>query len=358
MKKVSTKKKTPLRQYFPLSVRDTCMTLLIFLVACLLCSLFQQTDNPTDTHVPLIFVLAVLIISRSTNGYFYGILASLAGTIVANYIFTFPYFVLNFTMTGYPLCFTVMLACSILTCAMTSQVKQAEQIRAVSQQEKMRANLLRAVSHDLRTPLTSILGATSAVIDNQNALSEEQTKSLLVSVRDDAQWLIRIVENLLSITRIDDGQTRIKTEDELGEEIIASAVQKFKKRFPEIRISVKVPDELLFIPMDATLVEQVLINLLENATIHGKTTQNIEITLEKQSEQALFRVTDDGQGIAPEAMPRLFEGYFTHSDDTRNMGIGLSVCKTIVRAHHGEMTAGNLAKGAQFTFSLPLQKEA
>jgi len=358
MKKVSTSKKMSLRQYFPLSYQDTVKSLLIFIVACLFCAVFQQSDNPTDTHVPLIFVLAVLIISRSTNGYFYGILASLAGTIVANYIFTFPYFVLNFTMTGYPLCFTVMLACSILTCAMTSQVKQAERLRTVSQQEKMRANLLRAVSHDLRTPLTSILGATSAVIDNQSTLTEEQTKKLLVSVRDDAQWLIRIVENLLSVTRIDDGQTRIKTEEELGEEIIASAVQKFKKRFPHIRVSVQVPEEMLFIPMDATLIEQVLINLLENAVMHGKTTENIVIRLEKQENRAVFYVEDDGQGIAPEAIPRLFEGYFTHSDDTRNMGIGLSVCKTIVRAHHGEMTAGNLTQGAQFTFSLPLKKEA
>ena len=115
---------------------------------------------------------------------------------------------------------------------------------------------------------------------------------------------------------------------------------------------------MLFIPMDATLIEQVFINVLENAVIHGKTTDQIDIRLEQQQGSAVFHILDNGQGIAEENMDRLFDSYFTQSDDSRNMGIGLSVCKTIIHAHHGQMYAQNMPpKGAQFTFTLPLAKE-
>ena len=359
---MKTRQKTfsqQLSSYFPLCWRDTLVSVLIFSCACGVCALLWLFFHEEDMHVPLIFVLAVLIISRCTNGYFYGIAASFLGTIVANYIFTYPYLTVNFTMSGYPLCFTVMLAVSVLTCAMTTRIKQAEQLRLETEQEKMRANLLRAVSHDLRTPLTSILGATSAVLDNQDALSAQETRQLLSGVRDDAQWLIRIVENLLSITRIDSQTATLRTEPELGEEILAEAIQKFKKRFAEIEVTVSAPQEMLFIPMDATLIEQVILNLMENAAIHGKTTTHVDVRLQRDEHTARFCVTDNGRGITPQAFPHLFEGYFVHSDDSRNMGIGLSVCMSIIRAHHGHMYAENVAgAGARFTFILPLEKEA
>ena len=359
MKTTSRKNDSFFRTHFPLSTRDTFLTLGVFAAACLLCLVLQLVFVGEDSHVPLIFVFAVLVISRCTDGYFYGFAASLLGTIVANYVFTYPYLKLNFTMSGYPLCFTIMLASSILTCAMTTRIKQAEKMHAETQQEKMRANLLRAVSHDLRTPLTSIIGSTNAVLENEDTLSPEKKRELLVGVRDDAQWLIRIVENLLSITRIDSQATHLKTEPELGEEIIDESVRKFKKRFPEIRVRVSVPDEMLFIPMDATLIEQVIINVLENAALHGKTTTCADVTLRSRDAQAVFMITDNGQGIAPEDLPRLFEGYFVHSDDSRNMGIGLSVCMSIIHAHGGEMTAENVpGAGARFTFTLPLSAAA
>ena len=122
---------------------------------------------------------------------------------------------------------------------------------------------------------------------------------------------------------------------------------------------VSVPDEMLFIPMDATLIEQVIINVLENAALHGKTTTCADVTLRSRGAQAVFMITDNGQGIAPEDLPRLFEGYFVHSDDSRNMGIGLSVCMSIIHAHGGEMTAENVpGAGARFTFTLPLSAAA
>lgn len=162
----------------------------------------------------------------------------------------------------------------------------------------MRANLLRSVSHDIRTPLTSIVGSTSAVLENPG-LSLTEQHELLEDVRNEAQWLIRVVENLLSITRMGDPQTHITTVPEAAEEVLGEAVQKFHRHFPSVTVSVSVPDELLIVPMDAILIEQVLSNLMENAVVHGKTTTEIQLTLRARGNDACFTVSDNGEGIPP-----------------------------------------------------------
>ena len=264
---------------------------------------------------------------------------------------------MNFTLSGYPLSFLAFLTVSIITSTLTSQAKQQE-LRVENEKEKMRANLLRSVSHDIRTPLTSIVGATSTILETP-ALSPAEQRDLLEDVRDDAQWLIQVVENLLSITRIGDDQARIHKEAEPAEEILGVAVQKFRKRYPAVSVEVCAPETLLFVPMDAILIEQVLSNLLENAVLHGKTTSHIRLSVQSDGSDALFSVRDNGQGIPPSLLPTLFDGTLKHSetssgDGKRNMGLGLSVCLAIVRAHGGTMAAKNLADGAEFTFRLPL----
>ena len=180
-------------------------------------------------------------------------------------------------------------------------------------------------------------------------------------VRDEAQWLLGVVENLLLVTRIGDEPASLHKDMEAAEEIVSAAVQKFKKRFPGIETTVHVPQTLLMVPMDAILIQQVLLNLLENAALHGKHTTEIQIDVTNSGDAALFQVTDNGAGISREAMPKLFDGYFTHDDrgqegGRRNMGIGLSVCLAIVRAHGGCLTAENRPEGgARFQFALPLE---
>ena len=132
--------------------------------------LFLQNFATTDTHVPLLFVLAVLFISKYTDGYGYGIMASLIAVVGVNFVFTYPYFALNFTITGYPLTFLVMLVVAVTVSTMTTQIKNQEKVRLEAEREKLRGNLLRAVSHDIRTPLTSILGAASGILDNYDVL--------------------------------------------------------------------------------------------------------------------------------------------------------------------------------------------
>jgi len=349
-----------LRQLFPFSWRDLGVSLGFLGLAAILCALLRMIDS-SDVFVALIFECAVVLVSRFTDGYLFGLLASFLGVFGVNWIFTYPYMQLNFTISGYPLTFLVMLAVSVVVSALTTQIKQQEKLRAEAEKEKMRGNLLRAVSHDIRTPLTAIVGGIDAILENGEKLSPETRASLLENMRDESNWLIGVVENLLSVTRMS-GASNIKKELEAGEEVLGAASMKFQRHYPATRVEISAPDTLLMIPMDIILIEQVLINLMENAVQHGKTTTQISLRLTRSGSFALFEVSDDGQGIEPALLPRLFDGYLTRdqesiSDKRRNMGIGLSVCKSIVQAHGGAMRASNRpAGGALLQFTLPLEE--
>lgn len=333
-------------------------------LATLFCfSLEGLTLPESRTHVPLVYVLAVLLISRFTDGYLYGVFSAIAAVICVNYIFTYPYFAVDFTIAGYPITFMVMLAVAIITSALMTQIKKQEQIRHEIEKEKMRANLLRAVSHDIRTPLTSIAGSAAGIIENKDYLSKELEMELLNNIQEDAQWLVRIVENLLSITRMNSDSANLKTQEELVEDVISGAIVKFQKRFPEIIVQANTPDDVILVPMDAILIEQVLLNLMENAVIHGRKTKELSVDFKIEGEWAVFAVSDDGEGIKEEILPYIFEGTIggndeDRSDNKRNMGIGLSVCLSIIKAHKGSMKAENMNEGgAKMTFKLPLKEE-
>ena len=229
-----------------------------------------------------------------------------------------------------------------------------------AEKEKMRSNLLRAIAHDLRTPLSGILGASSAIRENKKTLDEHTRDKLNADIQEEAHWLIRMVENLLSVTRINEGESKVNKNPEAAEEVLAEAVSRIRKRFPHHQVEVSVPDELLEVPMDGTLIAQVLINLLENAVKHSTETMPVEITLKKNGNSAVFEVADHGKGIADEDFPYLFTSYVPNgtksSDSSRGMGIGLSICMTIIKAHNGTMEAKNRKEGgAVFTFTLPLE---
>lgn len=340
-------------------LRDSLITLGLLLLGFILSSLLQLADS-SGGFAGMIFVLMVVLTARLTDGYIYGVAASFVSVFCVNYVFTFPYWEINFTIAGYPLTFLTMLSVSVIVSALTSQNKRQEQLRLENDREIMRANLLRAVSHDLRTPLTSIVGSTSAILENDARLDSEQRTALLRNVRDEAQWLIRMVENLLSITRISDSDTQLNKELEAAEEVLASVADKFRQRFDGIGLSLSVPQEPLFVPMDAILIEQVLLNLMENAAYHGGSTK-IDLSVARQSETAVFSVCDNGSGIAAEVLPNIFSPSLRSrtntSDNRRNMGIGLSVCSSIVEAHGGTMSAANRPEGgAIFCFTLPVDE--
>lgn len=219
-------------------------------------------------NAQMLFLLAVLLIARFTDGYLWGVGASIVSVPLVNYMFTYPYFSFNLTISGYLLTFLTMLAVSLIVSVLTARIKQQEQIRLDAEREKLRANLLRAVSHDLRTPLTSIVGATGAILDN--ALPPEKQRELLADVNADAQWLLRMIENQLTITRIQGETAPLHMETEVVEDVLAEAAIKFQKHFPDIKVDMDLCDDILLADMDAVLIEQVVLNMLENAVYHGK----------------------------------------------------------------------------------------
>ena len=332
------------------------------LVVSFLFSLITNRIFRSYNSVPMVFVLGVFLISVITEGYACGIAASLIAMLAVNFAFTFPYFEFNFIIPENMFSAVVMLVVAIVTCTLTGKIKQTEKIKADSEREKMRANLLRAVSHDLRTPLTTIYGSTSMLLEDFDRFSPEDRRELLRGIRDDAQWLVGMVENLLSVTRLDDTSVRLNKTDTVLEELIDAVLVKFRKRCPEQNVEVSIPEEFLSIPMDAVLIEQVLANLLENAVIHADGMTRLELIVKTDGSSVHFIVRDDGCGIRTDRLEDLFTGYLgssTRQGDSsrRNMGIGLSVCATIIKAHGGRICARNRAPhGAEFTFTLNLEE--
>ncbi|MDP4151878.1 MAG: DUF4118 domain-containing protein [Bacillota bacterium] len=494
---------------------DTFKTVVTLVITTLL-SLALREIGLGDQNVMLLYILSVLIVSRITSGYIYGVIVSLLSVLLLNFLFIKPYYTFNITQQGYPLTLLIMLLVAFITSAlmlrMKAQAKNAvsrerkteglyeinkkllatrgleniinltndyisklfdrsvvfyssdpenggkgiltqsekdpdasallnsdEEKKAVhwifmnkkragagtdaftsaqalympilsqgnvlgvfgisclnglklshensvylrvisslvamalerqhlsdeqrtiiieSEKEKMRSNLLRAISHDLRTPLTAILGASSAILENKDIGLQTHNK-LVSGIKEDSQWLIRMVENLLSVTRINESSMNVKKSPEAVEEIVAESVLRVKSKFKDCNIKVSVPDDLLIVPMDGTLIEQVIINLLENAIKHTPENSMIELTVSKSGNSAVFQVSDSGKGISEQDLPYIFEGYTAKNnpDSTRGMGIGLSICRTIVTAHGGKIEAENKAgSGAIFRFILPIEE--
>ncbi len=336
--------------------------LLGILAGCFALCLAIEKYFGASTLVPAVMALAVFLVSLITDGFLYGIIASLLSVLELNFAFAFPYFAFNFSIPENVISAFIMLVITIMTCTLTTQLKNQENIRVESAKEKMRGNLLRAVSHDLRTPLTTICGASSAIVENYDQLNKAQVLQLANGIRDDSQWLVRMVENILSITRIDGEGVKITKTATVLEELIDSVLMKFRKRYPEQKIQIDIPDEFISIPMDAVLIEQVLMNILENAMQHAKGLTVIELSVFVLGDKVVFEISDDGCGIEKERLKGIFTDYFEMKDapvdnQKKSMGIGLAVCASIIKAHNGVITAANRENGGCiFRFTLDLEE--
>ncbi len=325
----------------------------------------QRITGRIDGVAMLIFMLAVFVTSVYTDGYIWGVAASLISVLAVNFAFLSPYLAFNFTLPENVFSGLVMLAVSIMTSTLTTRLKRQEQLRVEAEKEKMRANLLRAVSHDLRTPLTSIYGACSTVAENYDSLDKEQTLKLLRDVCNDAQWLNRMVENLLSVTRIDSEKVMVQKTPTVLDELIDAVLVKFQKRYPEVPVHTELPDEFIMIPMDSMLIQQVLMNLLENAALHAEGMTRLTLRVFTVENRAVFEVTDNGCGIPKERLQTLFTGTggpdpAAPADNGKHgMGIGLSVCAAIIKAHGGEIRAESTpGYGTTIRFWLETEKIA
>lgn len=229
-------------------------------------------------------------------------------------------------------------------------------------QERYRGNLLRAISHDLRTPLAGIMGNSEMLM---GMTPEEDGRYMLAKdIYEDADWLHGLVENILNLTKFQDGHLALRKEPEAVEEVIGAALIQLKKRAPHREIDVSIPDTLLLVPMDAKLITQVLVNLLDNAVQHTSEEQKICISVKEQPEEhnVAFSVADRGYGIPQQQLSKVFQMFYTtakkESSSKKGVGLGLSICQSIVEAHGGQIKAQNRAGGgAEFIFTLPLGDE-
>lgn len=346
---------------------DITVTIFFLILGTLFSFLMNKaTENIID--VSFLYILIVVAIARFTSSYIYGIIGSVCSILCINFFFTYPYMHINFTLSGYPVAFLGMLVISSITSASTTSLKKQSMIiadrekqLAMAEKEKMRANLLRAISHDLRTPLTSIIGSAGTYLENEELLEDSEKISLIRNIQEDANWLLNMVENILTVTRIHTSNAKVTKSLEPIEEVLSEAVLRLQKRIPTAQVNVQVPDDFLMIPMDAILIEQVIINLIENAVVHSQSVLPTDCYVTYDDASVYFHIRDYGVGIPPEKLSVIFDGTGTsssaNSDSSRGMGIGLSICKTIIDAHDGEITAYNMNQGAEFCFSLPRCQE-
>ena len=263
---------------------NTLFTLTLLGIATALAFLFFSFVSENTANIALLYIIAQILIARYTNGYLHGLFSSVFSVICINFFFTYPFFRLNFTLSGYPVTFIGMLIITLLTTATTSRLKKQTEILAkqekqvqIARQESLRANLLRAVSHDLRTPLTSIIGTTSSLLSDGSILSDAEKSELL-----------------------------------------------------------------------------------ENALIHSGSSHSPELTVTDHPDHVTFCVKDFGHGLNPDVIPDIFSGICHNTgsvDSHKSMGIGLSICKTIIDAHNGYIEAKNHTNGALFLFTLPKEEE-
>lgn len=333
----------------------------VILAVCFAICLVLHKSMKADTLIPAIFVLGSFLVSAVTDGYTYGIIAAFVSMLAVNYAFTFPFFKFNFTASENLISAIIMIAVAFITSALTTKLKVQEAVRAENEKEKTRSNLLRAISHDLRTPLTTIYGSSSALIENKDSFTEEQKEQILKGISQDSQWLSRMVENLLSITKIDNGNMKITKTPTAVDELVDSVLIKFNNRYPDCNVNVETPEEFAVVPMDPLLIEQVIINMLENAVHHAKGMTKLSLKVFVSPKRAVFQIKDNGCGISEKKLKTLFTGSCNVDDEgadskRSNAGIGLSVCSTIIKAHGGYIEAQNLKHGgAVFRFALDME---
>lgn len=372
-------------RFLPKVLRNILVTILILYLAYLVSTgLLQYTGDENNSS--LVFVLAVMFVALLTDGYVYGIAASIIGAVCINYFFMYPFWAFSLSITGYPVVMVSMIAISTIVCALTSRVKlqavesarrekdtkrlyelntklmqEKTAIQLQADRETIRGNILRAVSHDLRTPLTAISGAAAVLLSSEEIAASEKSASLVRDIKSDADDLIAMVENLLSITKIRDGVMPLNKQEELLEEVAGDALLNIRRRFPNFSIRMEMSDDILVLPMEPMLIKQVIVNLLENAIRHSGDREHIRLLLYQKENWAVVEVRDRGKGISSEVSQAVKLGRPLESnlsgDSSRGMGIGLSVCQSIIKAHDGFFAAENAPEGgAVFRFGLPMEE--
>ena len=239
--------------------------------------------------------------------------------------------------------------------------REKEEAALIAQKEQLRANRLRSISHDLRTPLTSISGNASNLLSNEEKFDAVTRKQLYADIYDDAMWLVNLVENLLSVTKIEGGKLNIRLQAELLDEVVTEALQHIDRKKAEHRIIYQASESILLVKVDARMIMQIIINIVDNAIKYTQKGSEILISTRKEASRAVVTIADNGPGIPDDMKPYIFDMFYSGAknvaDSRRSLGLGLSLCRSIVAAHGGELKlSDNIPHGAVFTFSLPIEE--
>ena len=321
-------------------IRDGGRAAGILIAATLVGLLFSGLKIP-EANIIAVYILGVLIISIITSSWMYSFLASVISVLAFNFLFTIPRFTLRAYDPSYPVTFGIMFLVALITGSLASRMKEyaRESAQAAMQIEKeqLRADLLRSISHDLRTPLTSISGNASNLLSNENEFSQETRMQIYGDIYDDSMWLIKLVENLLSVTRIEDGRMDLRMSAELMDEVIAEAMRHTDRNRDGRKIEVSSDEEFILGKMDARLIVQVVINLVDNAVKYTPEGAQIRIHTGKKDGMVVVSVSDTGPGIPDEQKSKVFDMFYTGTnraaDGRRSLGLGLGLCRSIIRAH-------------------------
>lgn len=338
-----------------------------FLLATLLCKLlsFYKVD---EANLIMIYVLNIIVIAAFTKNYIVSIVSTVISILLFNFFFTEPYYTFMTLDDKYPMIFVVMLIVGLVISTVMQKLKKQMEIneknirdkeakQAIIEREKTRSDILRSITHDIRTPLTTIKSGIQQLSD-QSFMDDENKKTVLKDLQSESDWLIMLVENMLSATKIENKALTLKKQPQLIEEIMSAAVEQAGRHKGEHTLSVSLPDEILTVNIDFGLILQVLGNLFDNAFKYSKKDSAVFFNAVKSGGEVILEVINTDSHIDEKDLPHIFEMFYTGKnvkDKRRGSGIGLAVCKTFVEAHGGTLTAKNLEDNSvSFSFNLKL----
>lgn len=338
------------------------ITLFMFAAATFAAYIFHY-NKLSEAPIVMAYILGVLLTAVFTSHQVYSIMFSVVSVLSFNFLFVEPRFSLQAQANEYPITFLVMLIVAFITSSLAAKLKMqsiiTEKAHSLAQKEKLRADLLRAISHDLRTPLTSILGNASNLLSNEKQFDDSERRQLYKDIYDDSMWLIDIVENLLAITRIEDGKMDIKISPQLMEDIIDESMIFLDRNKGGHNITVAYSEEMILANADPRLIIQVITNIVGNAFKYTPDGTDISIYTQKRDGNVLVSISDNGGGIDNETKEHVFEMFYSGNKNTtdskRSLGLGLALCKSIIEAHSGRIwLEDNQPSGCIFKFTLPI----
>lgn len=333
--------------------------MILIILSTTLLSLIIVKAGGQNHSVTAMYVLAVILCSLCTKGYIYGIITSIIGVTLINYFFMYPYWSFNFFDDGYPLTSFVLIIISLMASYVVDFYTKTKASKILLENEKelekSKVEILRFLSHDLRTPLTSIVAACS-LYKESDSLSEDTKAKLVEQIDENARWQLTMVENLLTISKIENEIEHIKMQDELIMEIIETVISKEKRLHPDLNFNVTLWRDVLLVHVNALLIEQVLKNIIDNAYKYGGEEHEVDIETRLVKDKVQVRVCDYGKGINDEKLNDLFKKEILDKEGNRKegLGIGLYLCDKIMKMHKGSISCKNVeGKGACFIIELP-----